>query len=62
MVTVTVMLSNSASVHVTFHGIDTKSNFNRMQIDPLNSSELISSNLGSGGLKWPPDPLPIGAQ
>ena len=59
MVTVTVMLSNFASVHVTFRGIYQKSNFNRMQIDPLNCSELISSNLKTVSF---PDPLHIRAK
>ena len=66
MVTVTVILSNSASVHGTFQGIYTKANFNRMQVDPLNCSELISSNLKKlsavGGLEVAPRPLPIVAQ
>ena len=59
MVTVTAMLSDFASVYVTFQGIYKKSNFNRMQIDPLNCLELISSNLKTVSF---PDPLHIGAQ
>ena len=57
MVTVTVILSNSASVHVTFPVIYTKSHFNRMQIDPLNCSELSSSNLKTVSF-WGPEATP----
>ena len=64
MVTVTVILSTSPSVHVAFQEIYTKSSFNRMQIDPPNCSELISSNLktvsfwGGGGLEVGPRQTP----
>ena len=37
-------------------------NFNRMQIDPLNSSEVISSNLQTVIVIGPPEPLTIAAQ